>query len=64
MSAHDATGAAMPNRYRAPLHAVERLAESGTAKTRAAARATGNWTLLRCLDALAHEARQRQRKRT
>ena len=55
-------GAAMPNRHCAPLHAVEKLAESSTAWTRAAARATGNWTLLRCLDALADEARQRRRK--
>ena len=63
MSAPEAAaGGAMPNRYRAPLHAVEKLAESSTAWTRAAAMATGNWTLLRCLDALAHEARQRQRK--
>jgi len=63
MSAPEAAGGgAMPNRYRAPLHAVEKLAESSTAWTRAAAMATGNWTLLRCLEALAAEAARIRKK--
>ena len=63
MSAPEAAGGgAMPNRYRAPLHAVEKLAESSTAWTRTAAMATGNWTLLRCLEALAAEAARIRKK--
>jgi len=52
----------IPNRHAAPLQPVEALAESGSAKTRAAAALTGNWTLLRCLEALAEDSRQRRRK--
>ena len=63
MSAPEAAGGgAMPNRYRASLRGVEKLAESSTAWTRAAAMATGDWTLLRCLDALAAEAARIRKK--
>jgi len=52
----------IPNRHAAPLQPVEALAESGSAKTRAAAALTGNWTLLRCLEALAAEAARIRKK--
>lgn len=47
----------IPNRHAAPLHAVERLAESSdNSRLREAARETKNWPLLRCLEAMADEA--------
>jgi len=52
----------IPNRHAAPLQPVEVMAESSTAWTRAAAMATGNWTLLRCLEALAAEAARIRKK--
>ena len=63
MSAPEAAaGGAMPNRQVAPLQPVEKLAESSTAWTRATAMVTGNWTLLRCLEALAAEAARIRKK--
>lgn len=51
------------NRHDVPLHAVERLAESSdTGRLREAALETGNWPLVRCLDAIAAES-SRARKR-
>lgn len=56
-----ASRAWIPNRYRVPLDAVERLAESADRRRmREAARETGNWSLLNTLAALADEARCRK----
>jgi hypothetical protein len=53
----------MPNRHAAPLLAVEKIAEIGDQRRlRQAAWETGNWPLVRCLEALADNARQRRRK--
>jgi hypothetical protein len=52
----------MPNRHAAPLQPVEALAESGSTRTRAAAILTGNWSLVRCIDALAEDARRRRKE--
>ena len=58
-----ASRAWIPNRHAAPLKEVERLAESAAdGRLHEAARETGNWPLLRCLEALVDESRRRKRK--
>ena len=57
----------IPNRATLPLDSVETMAETGFSSTlKAAARETGNWSLLRVLQAMAldaEEARNERRKR-
>jgi hypothetical protein len=60
-----ATGARemiIPNRHVVALDPAERLAEGGDRRRlREAAKATGNWSLVNILAALAEEARQKRR---
>lgn len=49
----------IPNRHDNPLYPAERMAETGGDFLLEAARATGNWSVVNILAALAEEARQR-----
>jgi len=52
----------IPNRHQLALDPAERLAEGANHhRMREAARATGNWSVLNILEALASEAQQRKR---
>ena len=49
----------IPNRYQLPLDPAERLAEAADRhRMREAAHATGNWSVINILAALADEARR------
>lgn len=59
-----ATGACkvIPNRHTLALDPAERIAEgANTQRMREAARATGNWSVMNILAALADDARQRKK---
>lgn len=51
----------IPHRHQHPLHEAERLAETGGAWLREAARATGNKAVLGCVDALHDHAKERRK---
>lgn len=52
----------IPNRHESPLHDEERLAEHADERLREAARATGNWAVLRCISALRTYALERRKR--
>ena len=51
----------IPNRFDCPLHETERMAEDGSDRLLEAARATGNWAVLNCVNALNDHARKKRR---
>jgi len=54
----------IPNRHQLALDPAERLAEGANHhRMREAARATGNWSVLNILVALADDARRRQKQK-
>ena len=56
------TGQMIPNRHQLALDPAERLAEGANHhRMREAARATGNWSVLHILVAIADEARHRKK---
>ena len=56
------TGQMIPNRHTLALDPAERIAEGANHhRMREAARATGNWSVMSVLAALADEARQRKK---
>lgn len=58
-------GQMIPNRHRLALDPVERLAEAANhPRMREAARATGNWSLVNILAALADEALRRKSQKS
>mgnify|MGYP001764780449 CR=1 FL=1 len=52
----------MPNRHEAPLHEVESMAEKADERMKEAARATGNKSLLGCIEALRLHSLERRKR--
>lgn len=60
--AETGAGQLIPNRHALTLDPAERLAEGGDRdRLREAARATGNWSVMNILAALATDARERRK---
>ena len=57
-----ASRAWIPNRHETPLHDEERLAEKADERMKEAARATGNKSLLGCIEALRLHSLERRKR--